>query len=86
MDETKDLRVQIIPLMSSKDNEVPEELGSLMKNPGNSYKDPKIIYIRKSSWSWKDKLNFSKLIWCKCSTIESSVDISTTTQNPMPIR
>ena len=77
MDETKDLMVSIVPQMHSKDNEV--------VNPGNSYNDPN-NYIRKSSWSWKDKLNFSNPVWCNCSTVQSSVDISATNQNPIPIR
>ena len=79
MEETKELMVSIVPpQIQSKDNEI--------VNPrGNPHRDPNNYMRKSSSWSWKDKLIFSKHIWCNCSPIESSVDISTNNQNPVPI-
>lgn len=76
MDDSKDLKVAIIPPLQEIDKQ-------LVQN-GNSHKDQN-NYVRKSSWSWKDKLKLSRRIW-SASTFESAIDISPNNKNSFSIR
>ena len=68
MDESKEVKVAIIPPLQKIDKPV-------VKN-GVSHNDNNNP-IQKSTWSWKDKLKLSKQIW-SASTLESAIDLSST--------
>ena len=66
MDESKEVKVAIIPPLQQIDK-------TIIQN-GNSHNDHNNP-VQKSSWSWKDKLKLSKQIWSS-STYASAIDIS----------
>ena len=71
MDESKEVKVAIIPPLQQIDKPIVQN--------GVSHKDQS-NHLQKSTWSWKDKLKLSKQIWSS-SNFESAVDISSNGKN-----